>query len=106
MTNVVLRDMSELGPMNADDMRFQFGFAWLNMLTWKIKPNDPRIAIPQMRALKMQISPYIEFEKTPVKIDYCTEEQFSKLTDMSRFERKNMTDFMCGDVSNLEFLGT
>ena len=28
------------------------------------------------------------------------------MTDMSRFERKNMTDFMCGDVSNVEFLGT
>ena len=37
VSNVVLRDGAKLGPMNAVDMRFQFGFAWLNMLDWNIK---------------------------------------------------------------------
>ena len=54
----------------------------------------------------MQITPFIEFEKIPLKIDHCKEEQFVNLSDTSRFDKKNMTDFICADVSSLEFLGT
>ena len=93
VTNMVLKDMSELPPLSATDVRFQFGFSWMNIIKWRITPHNPRYGIVEMKYVEATISPYIEFNKTDVPHGPCRLEQFTHLSDQSRFTDKNMTDF-------------
>ncbi len=59
VSNTVLRDMDEAVSLSASEQRFQFGFAWLDMVTWTVRENDPRIAVPAMRQVDWTFKPYI-----------------------------------------------
>lgn len=106
MTNTILRDMSEIENLSAQEERFQFGFGWLKMLDWRIVPHDPRFGIVQMRMVRMQITPFIKFTKEPLDFDWCKVDQFGSLNNINKFYEKNLTDFLCPDIEPLEFHGT
>jgi len=54
----------------------------------------------------MSVNPYITFTKKPLPYAPCRKEQFSHLTNVTKFDSRNMTDFLCTDVSDLRFQGT
>ena len=56
---------------NAKKERFQFGIAWMNLLTWSFTEHDHRIAIAKMRQTDMQITPFIEFTHHYFELDNC-----------------------------------
>ena len=57
--NTILSDMSEDLVLSARENRFQFGFAWLNIVSWQTVKHNPRIATPNVRTVDMQIAPFI-----------------------------------------------
>ena len=73
--------MEALDPIPATTDRFQFGFVWIDLIDWRYKEPDPRLAIPQVRKVHMTVDPFIKFEKFPLPLAPCRREQFSYLTD-------------------------